>query len=232
MATHILWCHLCREHRHKDGGSTYAKPRNDSPGIESTDGVSIDDLENATQAEDERAEDNRPTTSESCSDGPDQETTKKGAGLENRDAVGVDVRCLRFGIAEIPLKSSQGEHPAHYSSVIRKKERSVLKCQHKRSRIKASDRATKRNIPNTTQRHQVYGTKVAFCEGKSQHDDLRLYRPSQSVTFSIDEKELPCSSLIDHGSLVPSVATSHPIPCHPIPNPKNSGSGADLARND
>ena len=72
----------------------------------------VHDLEDATDAENEGGQNNGPASSITSREWPDQEAAEEGSCLEDRDTVGVYIRGVGFGISEIILERTQGEHAA------------------------------------------------------------------------------------------------------------------------
>ena len=84
--------------------------------------VPVDDLNDSANAEDERANDQGPPPAEPGGDGPYCETAKKCPGLQNTDAIGVDLSLLFLGIAKVALEGLEGEDTSNNASVIGEKE--------------------------------------------------------------------------------------------------------------
>lgn len=76
----------------------------------------------ASRVEDERAEDDGPSTSETCGYRPNQETSEESACLEDTDAIRINVGRFRFRVTEIILKRSECEDSPNDTGIIGEEE--------------------------------------------------------------------------------------------------------------
>lgn len=91
----------------------------------------IDNMQNTANTEKHRTQDNRPSSSFAFCDG------LENTGLENGDAIGVDICCLSLGIAKIGLESLQSEDTTDITGVVCEEERAnaAESCKVNRSEV-------------------------------------------------------------------------------------------------
>ena len=123
LATDLLGDHLTAEHWNYDAATAESDARDDAANVEDRKIVTVDGLEDATDEKDDGANENRPATSITVSDGPDGETCDESAQLLQTDGKGVDASLILFAIAEIGFERLESENAADDAGIVANCER-------------------------------------------------------------------------------------------------------------
>lgn len=84
----------------------------------------VDDLHNATDAENNGTNDKRPSSTQPAGNGPYCKTAKESPGLQDADTIGIDLRLLFLRIPKVTLERSKGQDAAHDASIVGEQKRS------------------------------------------------------------------------------------------------------------
>lgn len=74
--------------------------------------MGVDNLQDCSHCEDERADNQASSATEPGCDGRREETAEKGTGLKDGDSIGVDCCFLRFPVSKVSLKRLECEDAA------------------------------------------------------------------------------------------------------------------------